>query len=322
MKSKIIVGTRGSKLALTQTNMVVDDVKKAHPNLEIDVKIIKTTGDRIPDKELSQIGGKGLFIKEIEEALSKKEIDFAVHSMKDVPHTLPEEFQTGAVLKREDPRDVLICRANYNLKNLPANSRIGTGSLRRMLQLKALRKDFDFLPIRGNIDTRINKLANNDYDAIILAAAGLNRMGRQQKNDSEFLRSFLKENTDIDFNISFLELDNFIPAVGQGALAIEIRKNDEEIFNIIKVLNHDNDAKCVLAERAFLKEVDGGCEIPVGAYCQIIDGHLVIDGFIGDEKNNKIYREKISGNIDNYELLGIKLAKMVLLRKKEIENGK
>ncbi|OGI20969.1 MAG: hydroxymethylbilane synthase [Candidatus Melainabacteria bacterium RIFOXYA2_FULL_32_9] len=307
---KITVGTRGSKLALTQTGMVIDDLKKAHPGLKVDIKIITTTGDKILDKELSKIGGKGLFIKEIEEALLAKEIDFAVHSMKDVPHTLPEEFQIGAILKREDPRDVLICRDNYDLNNLPAGARIGTGSLRRMLQLKALRSDLVFLPIRGNIDTRVGKLARNEFDAIVLAAAGLKRMGWQ--GNDEFLKTFLKEESNIDFNVSYLELDKYIPSVGQGALAIELRKNDQETFNIVKVLHHEIDAKCVLAERAFLKEVDGGCEIPIGAHCKAEGNQITIDGFVGDEEKNEIYRDKLIGNIDDYDKLGTQLAKNVL----------
>ncbi|OGH98847.1 MAG: hydroxymethylbilane synthase [Candidatus Melainabacteria bacterium GWF2_32_7] len=307
---KITVGTRGSKLALTQTGMVIDDLKKAHLGLKVDIKIITTTGDKILDKELSKIGGKGLFIKEIEEALLAKEIDFAVHSMKDVPHTLPEEFQIGAILKREDPRDVLICRDNYDLNNLPAGARIGTGSLRRMLQLKALRSDLVFLPIRGNIDTRVGKLARNEFDAIVLAAAGLKRMGWQ--GNDEFLKTFLKEESNIDFNVSYLELDKYIPSVGQGALAIELRKNDQETFNIVKVLHHEIDAKCVLAERAFLREVDGGCEIPIGAYCKAEDNKITIDGFVGDEGKNTIYRDKLAGNIDDYDILGTQLAKNVL----------
>ncbi|EKE04025.1 MAG: hypothetical protein ACD_20C00118G0015 [uncultured bacterium] len=317
MNKRITVGTRGSRLATTQTGIVIDDLKKAHPGLEVDVKIIKTTGDLVLDKSLSKIGGKGLFIKEIEDALLDKEIDFAVHSMKDVPHTLPEEFELAAILKREDPRDVLICKDNYDLSTLPAGSRVGTSSLRRMLQLKALRGDLECLPIRGNIDTRTNKITKNEFDAIVLAAAGLKRMGWQGKDDTQFLSTFIKEESDIIFNISYLETNYYIPPVGQGALAIEIRKNDQELYDILNVLNHDIDAKCVLAERAFLKTVDGGCEIPVGAYCKADGNRIIIDGFVGDEVKSEIYRKQITGNIDDYEALGTQLANDVLdLQKK------
>ncbi|OGI02628.1 MAG: hydroxymethylbilane synthase [Candidatus Melainabacteria bacterium GWF2_37_15] len=288
MKQRVTVGTRGSKLALTQTGMVVQALKDMHKGLEIDIKVIKTTGDKILDKELSKIGGKGLFIKEIEEALLDGSIDFAVHSMKDVPHTLPEDFEIGAILKREDPRDVLI------YKKLPDNAVIGTSSVRRMLQLKALYPDFQFKPVRGNIDTRIRKLLEGEFDAIVLAVAGIKRLGWNKGED---------------LSINYLEIEDFIPSVGQGALALEVRKGDSEIFNIVKVLNDEKDATCVRAERAFLREIDGGCEIPVGAYSRIIDNKLIIDGFIGDEKNAKIYKEKITGEVESFEELGVQLAK-------------
>ena len=293
MKQRITVGTRGSKLALTQTGMVVQALKEAHNGLEIDVKVIKTTGDKILDKELSKIGGKGLFIKEIEEALLDNSIDFAVHSMKDVPHTIPEDFEIGAILTREDPRDVII------YKTLPDNAIIGTSSVRRMLQLKALHPDFQFKPVRGNIDTRIKKLSEGEFDAIVLAAAGIKRLGWHVGED---------------LSINYLEIEDFIPSVGQGAIAIEIRKGDSEIFDIVKVLNDEKDAICVRAERTFLREIDGGCEIPVGAYSKIEDNKLIIDGFIGDEKNAEIYREKIIGEVEKFEELGVQLAKNCLSR--------
>lgn len=316
MKSRIIVGTRGSKLALTQTGMVIKSLKEKHPGLEIDTRIIKTTGDKILDKTLDKIGGKGLFIKEIEDALANKEVDFAVHSMKDVPHTLPKDFEIGAILEREDPRDILISGNNKGLFDLPENAVIGTSSLRRILQLKALRPDIKFQSMRGNVDTRINMLAQGHYDAIVLAAAGLKRMGWKKGTESSFFKPFLKEKTDIVLNAVYIEIHYCIPAVGQGALAIEIRENDEDIYNIVKVLNHDLDAKCVLAERAFLKAIDGGCEIPIGAYCRIKNNKLNMTGFIGDERSLVIYKSDVSGESENYEIIGIKLAKEVLKLKK------
>lgn len=307
MKSAIVVGTRGSKLALTQTNQVIDKIKSFHPELEVKVKIIKTTGDLVQDKELSKIGGKGLFIKEIEEALLSNEIDLAVHSMKDVPHTLADGFQIGAILKRERPEDVLIMRNDLTLDTLPLSSTIGTGSLRRILQLRNLRADLNFKPLRGNIDTRLNKLANGDFDAVVLAAAGLKRLGWNEDNSDEFFKGILKHPTKL--NVEYLKTDNFIPAVGQGALTIEIRKNDKATHNIIKVLNDINDAICVAAERAFLREINGGCEIPIGAYATLSNDEITIKGFVGNEEKSIIYRETIKGNKNFNQSLGIELAR-------------
>lgn len=297
MRSKITVGTRGSKLALIQADFVIENLRKAYPELEIDKKIIQTTGDKILDEDLSKIGGKGLFIKEIEEALITEEIDLAVHSMKDVPHTLPDDFIISAIMEREDPRDVLISRYDPGLDELQSGITIGTSSTRRILQLQLHRPDLKFRPMRGNIDTRINKLAQGEYDAIVLAAAGIKRMGW----NAELFK----------LKINYLEISDFIPAVGQGALAIEIRKNDADLFQIVQILNHDKDSRCVLAERSFLKEIDGGCEIPVGAYCEAQDDKIVINGFIGDEKLSVIYKEKVLSEIENYEIAGIQLAKKV-----------
>jgi len=307
MKSKLIVGTRGSKLALVQTKQVIDELIKFYPKLNIDIKIIKTTGDMIFDRDLSKIGGKGLFIKEIEEALLRNEIDFAVHSMKDVPHTLPIDFQIGAILKREDPKDVLIARNNLCLKDLQIGSIIGTGSLRRMLQLHNIRPDLNIKPIRGNIDTRISKLVNGEFEGIIIAAAGLKRLGWKQANNEIFFNNLLKNNANL--GVEYLEADNFIPAVGQGALAIEIRDNDSEVFNIIKILNNHDDAICVETERAFLKEIDGGCEIPIGAYATLKDEEITLSGFIGDEKKLAIFSDIITDNIKYHKNIGINLAK-------------
>lgn len=296
-RHRLTVGTRGSKLALSQTGQVIEMLKSLHPGLKVDVKVIKTTGDKIQDKELSKIGGKGLFIKEIEEALHYGSIDFAVHSMKDVPHTMLAEFEIGAILKRVDPRDVLITRVGQDLKNLPKKSVIGTGSLRRMLQLYALRPDFEFKPVRGNIDTRIRKLSDGEFDAIVLASAGLIRIGW---------------NGGDEFSINYLATDDYVPSVGQGALAIETRKCDKKSLDIVKVLNDETDAICVNAERTFLRRVDGGCEIPIGAYGKIEGNQLILDGFIGDEKNFKIYRDKITGSIEKFEEIGVRLAENCL----------
>ena len=301
MKSSIIIGTRGSKLALAQTNIVIGELKKIYPCLNIEIKIIKTTGDKILDTELSKIGGKGLFIKEIEEALSKNEIDIAIHSLKDVPHTLSDEFEFGAILKREDPRDVIITRHNNGLNGVISGALVGTSSLRRIIQLNKLRPDLNIKPMRGNIDTRINKLFNKDYDAIILAAAGIKRL---MNENSELLKNLF---------FQYLEIKDFVPAVGQGAIAIEIRKNDNRIFDIIKMLNNDIDSKCVYAERAFLRELNGGCDIPVGAFCTVLEDNMILmTGFITNNEQNMIFKSSLKANINNYEKLGIKLANQLI----------
>ena len=197
MRCSITVGTRGSKLALTQTNMVVDALKQLYSDLDINIKIIKTSGDLTLDKELNKIGGKGLFIEEIEDSLANNEIDFAVHSTKDLPHTLEEKFQIAVILKREYPGDVLIYRTDENSSYLPENPVIGSSSLRRMIQFKAIFPGCSFRSIRGNVDTRINKVANNEFDGIILAASGIKRLGWHPENESEFFNSILKKGTKI-----------------------------------------------------------------------------------------------------------------------------
>jgi len=265
----------------------------------------------ILDRDLSKIGGKGLFINEIETALNKGEIDFAVHSAKDVPHTLPQEFTIGAILKREDPRDVLISRNNWNLNTLPENAKIGTSSSRRTLQLKKLRPDLDFRLIRGNVDTRINKLARGEFDAIILAAAGIKRMGHDKLTEEIFFGKILKENPVSTLSSEYLDIESFIPSPGQGALIIETRKDDDNTLNIIKKLNSQSDFYCVSAERSFLREINGSCEVPAGAYCTIKDKKMSIIGFIGDENQQTIYKDKVSGPTENYEALGAELAQRV-----------
>lgn len=312
MNSKLIIGTRGSKLALIQANFVIDSLKKLHPNLNIEIKIIKTTGDKILDKQLSKVGGKGLFIKEIEDALLNKQVDLAVHSAKDLPHTLLEDFEIGAVLKREDYRDVLISKRALPLEELVPGSIIGTGSLRRIIQLKELNNSLKFEPIRGNIDTRINKLVKNDLEAIVLAAAGLKRMGWSEENEPAFFNQIIKDPNILELKVFYLNEYKCIPSVGQGALLIEIRKNDPEIFNIVNILNHEISAKCIMAERSFLREAGGGCEVPIGALCLMKGNKLYIEGFIGDEKTGKTYRASLSGEPNDFEKLGVSLAQKIL----------
>lgn len=290
MKNKFIVGTRGSTLAIIQTNMVIEAIKANYPGVEIEVKKIKTAGDKILDKSLSKIGGKGLFIAEIEEALKNGSIDFAVHSMKDVPNIVPEGFKILTALKREDPRDAVITRDGRKLSELPYGAVIGTSSLRRIAQIKEIRKDFNFKPLRGNVDTRINKLQNGEADAIILAAAGLKRMGLEHKISE------------------YLDIHSCIPAVGQGALCIEINRDNKEVFNIVNTIEDASNYRCVAAERAFLKELEGGCSIAIGAHAAEKE-NIHLEGFVCGEDNITIYKAEETGRIDEFEQIGIKLAK-------------
>ena len=290
MQEKIIVGTRGSALALKQTNMVIEILKKKLENVEFQIKIITTTGDRILDRSLDKIGGKGLFVLEIEKALRDKDIDIAVHSMKDIPAFVDSDFEISPLLKREDPRDVLISKDNVKFADLPKGSVIGTSSLRRVMQLKNLRSDLSYVPVRGNIDSRIKKLATGEFQGIILAAAGLNRMGWSSRVAEYF------------------NLDDVIPAVGQGALCIEYRANDSFIKKIIEEQNENNEIRDIMAERAFLEAVNGGCSIAMGAFGEIIGEDLSLKGFYSKDPEGKLIIKEVKGKAKDYEILGQSLA--------------
>ncbi|MFN3504685.1 MAG: hydroxymethylbilane synthase [Caldimicrobium sp.] len=286
------VGTRGSKLALAQTDWVVKELKKFHPHLEIEKIIIKTTGDKILDAPLSKIGGKGLFVKEIEEALLKGEIDFAVHSMKDVPSLIPEGLEVSIIPERESPFDVWI--SSYeDIYSLESGAKIGTSSLRRLSQIKRLRKDINIYPLRGNVDTRLRKCQEGSYEGIILAEAGIKRLSLSVKYKR-------------------FSLDEIIPAVGQGALGIEIRKDDTKVKEILQVLHSDKTASAVKAERSFLKTVEGGCQVPLGALAYFVNGKLAITGFISDLEGERFYRETLEGVPEEAEKLGEALARKLL----------
>lgn len=317
MKNNLIAGTRGSKLALKQTEYVVNYLKSLYPDITIDIKVIKTTGDKIQDKALNKIGGKGLFIKEIEEALLTNSVDFAVHSAKDVPHTLSDDFTIGAILKREDVRDILIAYNEYDISSLSHHSTVGTGSLRRKVQLLSIRPDIIAKPIRGNIDTRLKKLLEGDCDAIILASAGLKRLGWTKEAEYLFFKILLNKELETTPTTSYLDTNSIIPSPGQGALLIENRKNDADTINIIKKLNDDESYHCVMTERSFLKEINGGCDIPIGAYCYCKDNKLFCTGFIGVESNNQIFKSSESGEMKDYEKIGVLLAQNVLKLKNE-----
>jgi hydroxymethylbilane synthase len=321
MKNKIIIGTRGSKLALWQAEWIKSEIKKLYPDLEIELNKIKTTGDKILDVPLAKVGGKGLFVKEIEEALLRNEADIAVHSMKDVPTDFPEGLHIAVITKREDPRDAFISRAVEqqssraaaikSLKDLPLGAIIGTSSLRRSCQLLSIRPDLKIKQLRGNLDTRLKKLDEGQFDAIILAAAGVKRLG------------WTKRITEI------LEPEISLPAIGQGAVGIECRINDKFINNLIAPLNHLETSICVKAERAFLKKLEGGCQVPIAAYARIEQqssraaeqkirrkdcrtSALIIDGLVGSISGNRIIKGHIEGKNEDAENLGIRLAEELL----------
>lgn len=330
MKNKIVIATRGSKLALWQAEWVKSELERLNPDIKIEIRKIKTTGDKILDVPLAKVGGKGLFVKEIEDALLNKEADIAVHSMKDVPTELPEGLYLAAIREREDPRDAFMTAVSNQqsavssqkkiecFKDLPKGAVIGTSSLRRSSQLLNIRPDLKIEQLRGNIDTRIRKLDEGQFDAIILAAAGVKRLGLAERI-TEILPS-----------------ETSLPAIGQGAVGIEGRVGDKFINEIISPLNHQETFICVSAERAFLRRLEGGCQVPIAAYARIKDSNesqvtshkpnnkdlslvtrhllLIMDGLVGSITGEKIIRGHIEGRLEDAEALGIALAEDVLSR--------
>lgn len=294
MKSSIRIGTRGSQLALRQANFIKSEIRRFSPEREVDLQIIKTTGDRITDRSLSTAGGKGLFVKEIETALLKKEIDLAVHSMKDMPVDLPEGLEIGAIPKRENPFDVLISRHNARLADYKKGAVIGTSSLRRASQIKHHRPDIAIKTIRGNLDTRIKMLKSGEYDAIILAAAGLRRLGQE------------------DEITEYLDGSIMIPAVGQGALCIETRQHDDNMIQILDTLNHEDTSVCVKGERAFLKQIEGSCHIPAACFGTFQEDNILFTAMVASEDGQKRIKEKIVSSPGDIEAAGQKLATQVL----------
>ncbi|KQU59409.1 porphobilinogen deaminase [Bacillus sp. Leaf406] len=277
---KIIVGSRRSKLALTQSNWVIDQLKALDPSLDFELKEIVTKGDRILDVTLSKVGGKGLFVKEIEQAMLDGEIDMAVHSMKDMPAVLPEGLTIGCIPEREDFRDAFISKNHVRLKDMPSGSIIGTSSLRRGAQLLSVRPDLEIKWIRGNIDTRLSKLETDGYDAIILAAAGLSRMG--------WTRDVVTE---------FLDPDLCLPAVGQGALSIECRESDSELLALLEQFACGETTRTVTAERAFLHKMEGGCQVPIAGFAEEKpDGSIALTGLVASPDGQTIYKEYIVGH--------------------------
>ena len=286
------IGTRKSKLALWQANWVKERLESLGYGVEL--VHITTTGDKILDAPLAKIGGKGLFVKEIEEALLRKEIDLAVHSLKDVPMNLPEGLTLGAITQREEPYDVLISREGKALEELPEGAVVGTSSLRRQVQIKRRRKDLRVEVLRGNVDTRLRKLEEGLYDAIVLAYAGVKRLGLEHK-------------------ITKI-LTDFIPAVGQGSLAIEVREEDKEVLEVVKLLDHKESRIRAECERAFLRELEGGCQVPIGAYAWIEGEKLHIKAFLSDLSGENFIQGSLEGHISDAEGLGRRLAQDLLKR--------
>ncbi len=294
MPYELRIGTRGSQLALFQANWVKDQLIHAHPDLKVSLIKIKTTGDKIQDAPLTKIGGKGLFVKEIEEALIQRRIDLAVHSIKDVPTQFPEGLHLSVITKREDPRDVFISREGKTLKELAQGAKIGTSSLRRQAQLLHYRSDLELIPLRGNLDTRLKKLKTTNLDGIVLALAGVKRLGFEEKI------------TEI------ISTDVSLPAIGQGALGIETRQDDREIEEQIRLLNDKDSWIAVSAERSFLNKLEGGCQVPIAAFARIAGATLQIEGLVGTIDGKRVIRERLEGPIEAAELLGNKLADILL----------
>ena len=292
---KIVVGTRGSKLALAQTNWVIDKLKEKYPKVNFEIKIIKTKGDLIQNVSLDKIGDKGLFVKEIEQQLIDNKIDMAVHSMKDMPSLLPEGLKFASIPKREDARDVLVLKDGYyDINDLPTGAKIATGSKRRKYQLLKHRPDLNIVPIRGNIDTRIKKIVDENLDGVVLAASGLLRAGFEDKISC------------------YIPKDIMIPAPAQGALAIEIRKSSKDIENIIESLKDIETEIQVSAERGFLDGINGSCHLPIGAYCNVDGENIVLTGLYGDEYGKKLITRTIEGKAYQARELGLELAGLIL----------
>lgn len=292
-KRKIIIGSRSSPLAMVQSRYVMEKLMKAHPSYDFEIRTIKTAGDKVLDVALSKIGGKGLFTKEIDESLLNRDIDIAVHSMKDIPTELPAGIIIAAVPGREDPRDVIISKEAFTLKTLPGGATVGTSSLRRRAQLLNIRKDLKTPDLRGNLDTRINKMEQGQYDAIMLAYAGIKRLGRSVK-------------------LSAISTEEILPQAGQGALGIEVRGGDMELADMVRLLDDRDCHLTVDGERALLAGLEGGCQVPIGVCADISGSEVRIRAGVFSLDGNEAVREDITGNKDEARELGKKLAGKML----------
>ena len=296
MARPITIGTRGSRLALWQAEWVRAQIEHRFPGTEAALSIIKTQGDRILDVPLAQVGGKGLFVKEIESALLDGRVDVAVHSMKDMPAEIPDGLEIGAVPERETATDVLISRGGLPLREIAPGGVIGTSSLRRAAQIRHLRPDLTVVPLRGNVETRIAKLDAGDLAGIVLAAAGLKRLGLAARASEH------------------LHPDVMLPAVGQGALCIEIRRDDPRIGPIVAALDHRDSRRAVMGERAFLRRLQGGCQVPIAGHARIDGPRLTLAGLVAGVDGTPLIAERLSGPAETAETIGMELAEILLGR--------
>lgn len=294
--SDIVIGTRGSPLALWQANWIKELIEKEHNGVTVGLEIIHTKGDKILDTPLALVGGKGLFVKELENALLDGSVDIAVHSMKDVPTELPEGLSIASVAKREDPRDALVSRAAPSFAELPRGARVGTSSLRRQTQILNRRPDINIVPLRGNVGTRLRKLADENLDAIILAVAGLVRMGKE------------------DVITEYMAPEDSLPAVAQGAVGVEARLDDIKIASLIQFLDDDETRVAVETERAFLSRLEGGCQVPIAAFATVDGESVSLEGLVGAIDGSVIYRDSRKAHACNREKLGVELAETLLSR--------
>ena len=302
MKDLLVIGSRGSKLALTQSQIVKEQIQLLYPSLQISIEVIKTFGD-IQTEPLSVIGGKGVFIKELEDALLDGRIDVAIHSLKDMPTIVPEGLEIAAICKREDPRDALVLpirraatRSRVGISTLRQQATVGTSSPRRLAQLKHLRPDLVIKDVRGNVDTRLRKLDEGQYDALLLACAGLRRLKLEDRISAA------------------LTTQEMLPAVGQGALAIEARQEDKLTIEVVSRLDHKFTRAACVAERALLRSLGGGCQLPIAAHAVVREKRIRLNGLVADKKGKQVVRDRISGSLDEAEQLGTRLAEQLLAR--------
>lgn len=300
MKDTLVIGSRGSKLALIQAQLVKSQLELLDPSFDVRVEIIKTSGDGNTDP-LAVIGGKGVFTKELEQALLDKRIDLAVHSLKDLPTIIPDELFLAAICKREDPRDALVLNEKFrvsdaSIDSLPVGATIGTSSPRRLAQLQHLRGDFVFKELRGNVDTRLRKLDEGHYDALVLACAGLRRLGLEERLSAP------------------LPTTQMLPAVGQGALGIEVRAGDEVAIGTVGKLDHKFTRLACVTERAFLRSLGGGCQLPIAAYAIVREKRIRLEGLVADPQGKRVVHDRITGGLDEAEELGKRLGEQLLAR--------
>ncbi len=293
-KRKVRVGSRGSELALVQTRAIMARLQERNPDLDLELEIIRTRGDIITDVPLSKVGDRGLFIKEIETALTEGRIDFAVHSMKDVPSQIPTGLILAATTERLDPRDVLIARGSQGLEELPTGGVLATGSLRRRSQALALRPDLNIVDLRGNVTTRLRKFEDSSWDGMLLAGAGLERLGLTPHIAGR------------------ISTDEILPAVGQGALALEARRDDQEVIEELRQLEHSETAIAVRSERAFLGRLEGGCQVPIAALGSVQGGRLILEGYLGAIDGQQVVRKREEAPASEAERLGEALAEQIL----------